>query len=503
LTYRPWLPAGVAIVAAVLCAPFLRMLNWVADEGVLLGAAQRMERGDVPYRDFFEFLPPGGFLIVRLWQALAGGSFVSARLLAVGVVALIAGGICAACRRAGATGPLACVLTLGWVVASQGYWTQLSHHWLTTALCLPCLLLALPAAADAPRKAGSLAAGLALGTALIVTPTRAFYAGAAAAVCLWRQDGARWRLGWFGAGAVAPALAAAAWLAAHGALGDALRDTLAFPARHYGAVQPVGFGTGADAQNWPLVWLFPVCALVAVVAIWRARRARRLNPVFTAVALFALAAFAGNYPRPDAVHIAFNAPLALPLFAYGAAQAGQAVRPSWRKAGLALLAALFLWPAVAMARLALQVRHWPTVQTNAGIVAVSPALADLPPLLAWLRGVPRNDTVLFYPYDALLPYLSGMRQAGPLDVFVPGYTTAAQFRQACEASLRHAAWAVLDLDWMTDRALHAIYPAMAAPDPPERRAFEAALRRVFVQAAAFGHFEVLRRRPEDAGGCRL
>ena len=164
------LPITVAAAAALLCLPFLRMLVWVSDEGILLHATQRMARGEMPYRDFFEFLPPGGLLIVRIWQLAAGDSFAAARLLAILAVALIAGASCAACRRAGAAAPLAALLPLSWAAASQGYWTQLSHHWLTTLLLMPALLAALPPQA-ARRATPHIAAGLSAGMALLVTPT--------------------------------------------------------------------------------------------------------------------------------------------------------------------------------------------------------------------------------------------------------------------------------------------------------------------------------------------
>src|SRR3989441_11699711 len=80
---------GVALGAALVCAPFFRYVEWLGDEGVLLHGAARILGGEVLYRDFFEFLPPGGFLIGASWVKLFGVGFASVRVLAVCVVAAI------------------------------------------------------------------------------------------------------------------------------------------------------------------------------------------------------------------------------------------------------------------------------------------------------------------------------------------------------------------------------------------------------------------------------
>ena len=37
--------------------------------------------GEALYRDFFEFLPPGSFLLVAAWMKVAGTGFAAVRLL--------------------------------------------------------------------------------------------------------------------------------------------------------------------------------------------------------------------------------------------------------------------------------------------------------------------------------------------------------------------------------------------------------------------------------------
>src|SRR5580704_638975 len=71
-----WLPL-VVLIAAVLCAPFLHVVSSLSDEGMLLLGAERMSRGKQIYGDFFEFLPPGGFVITAAWFKMAGISMLS------------------------------------------------------------------------------------------------------------------------------------------------------------------------------------------------------------------------------------------------------------------------------------------------------------------------------------------------------------------------------------------------------------------------------------------
>src|SRR6516162_3983509 len=62
-----WWIVAVGLVTAALCVPLIRYVWFLGDEGVLLHGAERMLRGEKIYMDFFEFLPPGGFMIMEGW----------------------------------------------------------------------------------------------------------------------------------------------------------------------------------------------------------------------------------------------------------------------------------------------------------------------------------------------------------------------------------------------------------------------------------------------------
>ena len=67
----------VSFTVFVLCLPFTQTVLRLGDEGVLLHGAERLLAGRRLYVDFFEFLPPGGFVIVAVWFGVAGVSLWS------------------------------------------------------------------------------------------------------------------------------------------------------------------------------------------------------------------------------------------------------------------------------------------------------------------------------------------------------------------------------------------------------------------------------------------
>src|SRR5438132_10285362 len=185
---------GVALSAALVCAPFFRYVEWLGDEGVLLHGAARILGGEVLYRDFFEILPPGGFLIVATWMKLFGVGFASVRVLAVLVVAAIAALVYAAVRLSSGHRPLAALLAIAWAVFSQGAWTGVLHHWFTTAASMASAVGLLWALDGASRRWAAFTAGLFAGTAAMVTQTRGALLCVAILVVLLTLPRARSRL---------------------------------------------------------------------------------------------------------------------------------------------------------------------------------------------------------------------------------------------------------------------------------------------------------------------
>ena len=158
-----------AVVAGVLCLPFLHTVYWLGDEGIWLHGATRLSGGLRLYADFFEVSPPLGFLVVQGWLELFGNSLISVRILTALTISGIAYLSFKACHSVSNSRVIAIMLTLTWVTASQGSWTQTNHHWFATLLSMICLNALL---SHQITRRQSIIAGLAAGAAMSITTSR-------------------------------------------------------------------------------------------------------------------------------------------------------------------------------------------------------------------------------------------------------------------------------------------------------------------------------------------
>src|SRR6266566_5499419 len=82
-------PLLLFVVSFAYLASFRHYSSLEPDEGIVLQGAERILRGEVPYRDFFSFYTPGSFYLVAFLFRFAGDSLVVAR---IGLA--VAGAIC-------------------------------------------------------------------------------------------------------------------------------------------------------------------------------------------------------------------------------------------------------------------------------------------------------------------------------------------------------------------------------------------------------------------------
>jgi hypothetical protein len=493
---------GAGAVAA--CLPLLRYVSWFGDEGVLVHGVTRLLAGETLYRNVFSFLPPGGYFIVASWMWLVGDSLPAVRALAIALVALTTCMLYRACVTAGVTRFVAVCLALGWVVCAQGDWTIVNYHPLGTVFGMAAMLTTLEVVGrEGPARRLAFLAGLLGGASAMVIQSRGTLIAAAclASLLVVRRSRAD-MLALIGGTAILP-LAAVAWLMWQGTLGEAIRTTVVLTAQRYAPIQGVPFGSWADRRSRPLVALFPVTAVLLGARVLVHKREER--PRMLALFCFFVAAFVGCFPRPDIVHIAFSAPLAIPLFAGCVAPAH--ARQGWwqlRYAAPTLLLLILLPSCLAYVRFARTVMTSPRHPSARGDVVFG---SDLEPqsaaaLIRHLRSLPMTDRLFFYPYDPMLIYLSGRTQTGPFDIFAPGYSLPEEYRLACEIALAHAQHVVIDTKRTSPEALKAVFPAMRDPRPPEMVAFERALREHSTLQQTFGPYEVRRRGADiPAGSC--
>jgi hypothetical protein len=452
----------------------------------------RILGGEVLYRDFFGILPPGGYLIVTVWMKLFGVGFAGVRVLAVGVIVGIAALVYATARLSSGSRPLAALIAVAWAVLSPGTSTVINHHWFTTAASMASAVGLLLAVEGGPRRAAPFAAGLFAGIAVMVTSARGALMCVALLAVLLTLSAGRGRLVSAMAGMALTPTAMVAHVAANAAFAAAFDDVILYPALHYAGIQAVPFGMGASLHHLALVALFPVAfglagAVLALkrVVLWR-------DPRFRASLALAIVGLLGSYPRPDRVHISFTVALACPLFALAAVH----IRGLSRIAVGTLFVGLCLVGLVGAITTAVIVSRLPVVVTARGPIVPSPNLVahDFATLVLKINRVPAGNTFFFYPYSPLLPYLTGRRHAAAVDVMVPGYTTAEQFRKTCVRVATDAQWVVIDRQLSDPDVLRTIFPAMRDPDPPEKRDFEAALRVAFDEVAyASTRFELRKR----------
>jgi hypothetical protein len=492
----------VALTAALICAPFIRAVFSLADEGILLNAAEHLLHGDRIYADFFEFLPPGGFVLTALWFSLTGVSFLSARLMVVLTIIGIACFIFLACRKASGNAPVSALLATAWVLVTQGMWTEVSHHWFTTFFSMVTVWAAFAGIASDPGAARwKLIAGTAGGMAAMVTPTNGALT-VAGAVAAFFTPPRPWAglIPYVAACALIP-LCFIAWLIWIHAFAVAFYDIIPFTATRYASIQSVPFGYGLNLQTCPLVLLFPLAAGLAVAVFardvhalgWRKPSRDRTLPL---AVVFGLAGLASSFPRPDCFHLGFTAPLACPLFAVSIVRLTKRWSNPCRHALTGAMIACLAPAAFYLTAVGNRVVHEPTLSTPRGEVAIF-SQPGLPETLARLATMPAEDGYFFYPYMPLLPFLADRHHVSKHDIFTPGYTLPAQYRDVCLAILHDANWAVINRQWMDPAFWKQLFPAMRNPAPPESTTFERALNRNFAFVAREGPFE-FRRRRDDA-----
>ena len=484
----------VGILAAALCAPFTRSIFWLGDEGVLLAGADRMLHGSRLYGDFFEFLPPGGFVITAAWLGITGISMWSARILATLTITGIACFTYLACRSACKNAFYPVLIVIAWVVMTQGHWTQVSHHWFTTLFSMIAAWAALRNA-DHPERSlwEPLIAGLAAGTAAMVVETRGALVMIAAAASFAGSRGSRKQLTMYVlASAVVPAGMLANVIAQH-TLSAAFDDVILFAATRYASIQGVPFGHFANVQNFPLTFLFPIAALLTVLACARGWPASLHNRPLWLCAAFGSAGFIGCFPRPDVFHIAFAAPLAFPLLCYCAkcVTAGSLLR--YRRPIAVLAVVLCIPSGLAYFVVAQWALRSETAATARGNVAFLGDVREAKALVTQIAATPAEDAYFFYPWLPLMSFLTGREQVSKYDIFVPGYTLPSQYSDACIAVMKHASWVVIDRDRIKSDFLKRVFPALNNPEREETVRFEQALKTGFGLVGLYGPFELRRR----------
>jgi hypothetical protein len=494
--------AGAALLSAV------TMLDGIQpnDEGLMLQAAARIAAGEVPYKDFWWFYPPGQPLLLGgLWKVL-GPSLLEWRVLRVLFDATVAVLAWRLALRGGAPPRVALAAWLAAALA-MAYPSGPHPYPPTLVLCLAALLvfedrpvlagvLAGAAAFWRLEFAGYLALGILLACAVARAPQRAGrFAGAAALTA---------------AVLYAPIVA----LAGVGRSWDLLIDypltdfsayqSLPFPLSYDGPLNTSSIGgfLSDSAENLllfylPLVLVIGLAVGVAGVA-WRFSRDAAWR---VAVAVFGIGMAHYLITRPDVFHAAPLAVVASVLVAWALANGGGGA-PRAALAGLAV--AVMAYAIVEGAD-----RRWLELRRDYAPLALAPAdgvrvakadRTDLERAVAALQArVPRGSPTYVATRRAdrvtsgypLLYVLADRPNVSRYDIEAPGVVTALAVQREIVADLRRARPAAVVRDTS---------PITAAPEPNKAgrssgvRVLDAYLARAYAPAARYGRFVVLARR---------
>jgi hypothetical protein len=490
----------VLVVSVLLTVPFIITVRWW-DEGIFLLGAERLLQGDRLYADFFEFYPPGSFLITAGWLAMVGTSFWSVRCLAILVIVGISCLIYLTCRSVLRNAAAPALFALAWLVLSmylEGWLVQISHHWFTTLFAMIAARAAIARTeGEQPLLRGPLVAGLAAGAAAMVTPHQGVATAFAAATAYLNVRRYRAETVIFVLGCAIVPIGLLGYLLAHGTLIDAYQDVIVFPAKHYRAINRVRYASPEGVRAYiVLAGLFPLAALLTIatlVATWRT--CYRDRKFYVCIA-FGLAGWVGVAPRPDIWRFIWSAPLVCPLIAYCARSLMRTWRPLYRYMPVVAVVLLCIPAAHALEQALRRALRAQVVETPRGEVTYwsHASTADQREIVSWLTAAPAQDKFFFYPYLQMLPFLVRRTQVSRYDLFLPQYTTPAQYQEACLDVMRQASWVVVDRRWENPALRKAV--GLHDPPPPEFGRFEKVLDEGFEPVERFGVIEIRKRRKQ-------
>jgi hypothetical protein len=282
-----------------------------------------------------------------------------------------------------------------------------------------------------------------------------------------------------------------AYLLYHNALAAAFDDIFLFAVKRYGYVQSLPFGYLASSQNYPLKYLFPVAGLLAVITCARDWQAHFHDGLFRSCVAFGFAGLVGWFPRPSIFHIAFAAPLVLPLLTYSARELIGPWAPKYRNALIGIAAGTVVVPLVSLVLAVNTTWNLKFIETPRGRVKLWDN--GTRELVRHIASTPTSDAYFFYPSLPMLTFLSARVHVSKYDFFVPDYTLSFQYRDACISAIQHASWLVIDRYSMDPTILRLSYPALRQ-QPDETKRFEQALQLEFEFVARYKAFELLQRR---------
>jgi hypothetical protein len=328
---RRWRAAAAVTAALLLQLGFMDAALLAYDEGIVLLGADRVLRGDVPYRDFWALYGPATFYLPAAAFRAFGETVLVERLLDTLFKTLIVVAAWAVVRR------IASERIAWWTAAAElalliGIRAYGAPVFPATAGAL-FALLALDRALLRDARGLSVAGGVAAGAATLFRHDFGLYALiACATLLLTRTNGAARRRAphaiAFAAGVLIVVLPVAAALLATVGPGTLARDFVTIPLEIYPRVRSLPFPAplalvGSAPALWQLealvVYLPPPVIAAGAIAWWRAGRSGREHavaaPLGLACVVLAALLYQKGLVRVSPLHIAPALIVSLVVFA--------------------------------------------------------------------------------------------------------------------------------------------------------------------------------------------
>ena len=449
-----WIGAGLLLVSFAYLCIFRRYTAMEPDEGIVLQGAQRILRGDVPYRDFFSFYTPGSYYLQALVFRVLGNSLPIARTVLASMGAICSLITYLLARRV-------CFRSVSVMLGALATFTALPfrflvlHNWdstFWTCLALYCAIRWV----ENPGWKWAFATGSLVSITTLFEQSKgvglALGVGFGILLCLRQGLGQRAfnRTQWIflALGFGWPWVCTFAYFATCSAIPVMVADWL-WPLQHYSQANrvPYGYQNWTDASRYalfvagspgfrvvkafvvsPCLWL-PAVPLVAVglLAYW-SKRVQAVPSMKQRYYLMITATLCGLLisvvvVRADIIHVMYLQPLTCLVLAWildGKDIPGrvfQQVRPALSAYIVIALLALGLAPLIG----ALAARN--ALVTRRGVLATP----EKDTVIAFIQTqVPSGGNILIYPYLPIYYYATDTFSPAGFDYFQPGMNTVGQ-----------------------------------------------------------------------------
>jgi Dolichyl-phosphate-mannose-protein mannosyltransferase len=462
---------------AYLCI-FRRHSSLEPDEGIVLQGAERILRGEVPYRDFFTFYTPGSFYFLAVLFKFFGDSWVVARtsIAVAGAVSALTTFLLA--RRVCSLGAALFAGLLA-TVAGCAYRFLVLHNWYSTAVCGLCLYAAIRLY-ETQRSAWGFAVGFLAALTFVIEQSKG--AGLCAGIVLGfvilgvanRALGLRKRLVMaMSLGFVFPLLLTMGFFASQHSLSIMVHSWL-WPLRHYTRANQVPYGW----QNWSaesiniifhdgplwlrvmkviaispglLVPLIPIVA-IGVLLYWtlqlRHQTTSKMGWYYVLIGSVLCGLLLSVVTvRADVIHFMYLAPMWYIVLGW---MFGSVLRNGvW----VAMRPYLIMYVALAFGLLGLVLLLRATgahirIPTRRGIIIVS----KHDTVLEFVQThTSPGQPLLIYPYRPLYNYLTATRNPTSFDYFQPGMNTETQALKIVAALKSQPPSAILFEPWFPEK----------------------------------------------------